>query len=324
MVIDAGRIKHLGDLMHKSIASNGTAVTSNWRLSADGLTNVVWSPESPAGGVSYGSNANDIGNPSAPGASNSVSRADHVHRGVRSVSHASNTYYGDITLETEGGLYIVKPSANTYRLGSTSGGAGSGLTVEEADGSPTDSAITKIKFPNGTLSIAGHVATYTPAASGSHTYVGYDTVGGSFEAIGANVQYMKKITLATAGTLVGISIHVKVPTATDVTHLQPGLWTDDSGVPRLVIADGADSGVVSFKVGNPARWLHLPLGYTPVAAGDYWIGFACINNPTSSMHIAYDAGSDRTITVGPYVLDADYAAQTDSTKSYSIRASFVT
>jgi hypothetical protein len=42
---------------------------------------------------------------------------------------------------------------------------GSALTVEESDGSPTDSAITKIKFPNGTLSISSHEATYTPTAA---------------------------------------------------------------------------------------------------------------------------------------------------------------
>ncbi len=40
--------------------------------------------------------------------------------------------------------------------------AGSALTVEETDGSPTDNAITKIKFPPGTLAITSHEATYTP------------------------------------------------------------------------------------------------------------------------------------------------------------------
>jgi hypothetical protein len=131
MVLDAGRIKHLGDYMHKSIASNGSAITSNWRLSADGLTNVVWSPESTSS-VSYGSNANDVGYTDAPGASSLVSRADHVHRGVTSLSHASNTYTGPVTLETEGGLYIVRPSVNTFRLGSTSGTGGGG------SGGPSD------------------------------------------------------------------------------------------------------------------------------------------------------------------------------------------
>jgi hypothetical protein len=45
--------------------------------------------------------------------------------------------------------------------------AGSALTVEEVDGAPTDAAVTKIVFPNGTLAIAGHVATYTPTGGGS-------------------------------------------------------------------------------------------------------------------------------------------------------------
>lgn len=39
------------------------------------------------------------------------------------------------------------------------GGGGSALTVQEVDGSPIDSAITKIIFPNDSLSITGHEAT---------------------------------------------------------------------------------------------------------------------------------------------------------------------
>lgn len=54
---------------------------------------------------------------------------------------------------------------------SSSGVGGSSLTVEEVDGSPTDSAVTKIVFPNSTLSITSHVATYTPAApTPAHAY----------------------------------------------------------------------------------------------------------------------------------------------------------
>lgn len=51
----------------------------------------------------------------------------------------------------------------------SSSGGGSSLTVEELDGSPTDSAVTKIVFPNGTLGIASHVATYTPSGGGGMT-----------------------------------------------------------------------------------------------------------------------------------------------------------
>jgi hypothetical protein len=53
-------------------------------------------------------------------------------------------------------------SAN--RTWTTSGG-GSGLAIEEVDGSPTVVA-TKLILPNGTLSVSGTEATYTPAGGG--------------------------------------------------------------------------------------------------------------------------------------------------------------
>lgn len=49
--------------------------------------------------------------------------------------------------------------------GGGGGGGGGSLTVREVDSSPSDSAVTTIVFPNGTLGIASHVATYTPAAA---------------------------------------------------------------------------------------------------------------------------------------------------------------
>lgn len=52
-----------------------------------------------------------------------------------------------------------------------SGATGTLSTVEEVDGSPTDSAVTKLVFPNGTLSIASHVATYTPGGAGGGALV---------------------------------------------------------------------------------------------------------------------------------------------------------
>lgn len=68
----------------------------------------------------------------------------------------------NITLTRDAGPLNSVPS-NTIRIHATSGGS---LTVEEVDGSPTDSAVTKIVFPNGTLGIASHVATYTPSGGG--------------------------------------------------------------------------------------------------------------------------------------------------------------
>lgn len=71
---------------------------------------------------------------------------------------------------TAGSLYYATDGPALYRDNGTTWDAltlaSSGLTVEEVDGSPTDNAVTKIVFPNGTLSITGHVATYTPAGGG--------------------------------------------------------------------------------------------------------------------------------------------------------------
>lgn len=45
-------------------------------------------------------------------------------------------------------------------------GTGGAIAVEEVDGSPADAAATKIIFPNGTLAIVAHEATYTPSGVG--------------------------------------------------------------------------------------------------------------------------------------------------------------
>jgi hypothetical protein len=126
MTFDAGRVRHDSVLMHYSRMSNGSSAPSNWKLSATGETGLQWTPEA-GGAPSFGSNSNEVSYANAAGASSLASPADHVHRGVTSIAHASNTYTGPVTLETEGSLYIVRPSANTFRLGSTgTGGGGAG------------------------------------------------------------------------------------------------------------------------------------------------------------------------------------------------------
>jgi len=78
--------------------------------------------------LSYASNANQVGTANAGGASLLVSRGDHVHRGVHSLSHSSNTFYGDVTLAPGANVAITSPSSGTFTIHSTGGGGGGGAT----------------------------------------------------------------------------------------------------------------------------------------------------------------------------------------------------
>jgi len=78
------------------------------------------------------------------------------------VGTADNTA-GRLAKGADGQVLTTDPATHLLIWATPTGG--SALTVEEADGTPTDSAITKIVFPNGTLEIVAHVATYTPGAS---------------------------------------------------------------------------------------------------------------------------------------------------------------
>lgn len=106
------------------------------------------------------------------GALSGLADDDHTQYQLRSEKNAANGYAG----LGAGGLVAQA------QLGSGSGGAGTkyladdqtyktpaaGLVIEEVDGAPTGTP-TKLVLPNGTLSIVGGVATYTPAGGSSLT-----------------------------------------------------------------------------------------------------------------------------------------------------------
>lgn len=111
-----------------------------------------------------------IGDSAATGAAAVAARRDHKHAITNPLTTQDDLWIGGasgapdrLAKGSDGQVLTVDPTTH-HLVWATPGGGGS-LTVEEADGSPTDSAITKIVFPNSTLGIAGHVATYTPAAA---------------------------------------------------------------------------------------------------------------------------------------------------------------
>jgi hypothetical protein len=57
------------------------------------------------------------------------------------------------------------------------GGGGSSLTIEEVDGTPSVASATKLILPNGTVSVSGTEATYTPAGGGGGATIFTSTYG---------------------------------------------------------------------------------------------------------------------------------------------------
>ena len=89
-----------------------------------------------ASALSFGSNANSVSSVSAAGASGSVSRADHVHVGVTSLTHSSNTWSGPITLVAEGAIGITKSSATQININAVAGTSGSGTGIPSGTSFP--------------------------------------------------------------------------------------------------------------------------------------------------------------------------------------------
>lgn len=256
-----------------------------------------------------------------------------AHTGDTADAHDASA----ISVADAGGYFTgTDVEAALQELGAGGGGGGSGTltTIEEVDGSPTDSAVTKLVFPNGTLSIVGHVATYTPAGGGggslTQAYVGYNTAGGTWESMTAQRVYAKKITLANDCLLTDIEAYVQGHSSDLVSALAVAIYDDASGTPDNLIQYVAGKDTTALLddttgaggVDHP-RWLGMPLGRWLVA-GDYWICVAAYTN-AGGWQIGKDgSGSDRYYTSGgQWFADWGWYAATTTTDKYSIRANTI-
>jgi hypothetical protein len=239
-------------------------------------------------------------------------------------------------------VLTVDPTTHHLAWATPSGGGGGGsLTVEEVDGSPTDSAVTKLVFPNGTLGIASHVATYTPAGGGggglTQAYVGYNSIGGTGVSPTNRRHVVQKVTLANDCLLTDIQVYVKQISAANAMSWTPLLYSDNAGKPYYFLSGGAphsNSGNTYnlYRVGatpGDARWMGMPIGRW-LTAGDYWIGFVW-NSQGAQYNVFYDAsgtsyiwdpGGNIFITDGPDTSGTVYTL-TAETRSYSIRANTI-
>lgn len=239
---------------------------------------------------SYGSNSNDISSVGTAGSSSLFTRADHVHRGVRSVSHTSNTFFGDVTLASGTNIAITSPSSGTLTITSTAsgGGGGSGLTQE---------------------------------------YLGYNTAGASTESMTEFRWYAKSITPASDRLLIGVGAYVNQETSVNAHGLSFALWDHNSTKPGKLLAWNllatSGQGIVLNPNSAPgtARWVEGALSYKLLASTTYWIGVLFDANAGTIRLYLDGSGTDRFMTAtGVYATDWDYFTDNSSTNKYSIRA----
>ncbi len=206
-------------------------------------------------------------------------------------------------MTTRGDVIIRNSSNATARLGR--GSAGTFLSSDGTD-----------------------VSWQTPGAGTvSPSYLGYNTVGGSTQAMAERVMYCKQFTAGGSGNvLLGIQAYLDI-TVEATVNFSFALWADSSDtVGDLISARTAASFVAPIHAsGNyPARWLGGAVSAALAASTKYWVGVSWAQSGgTANPRLYYDAsGSDRSLaaTTGGYIPDGVYVGQTDTTHKHSIRA----
>jgi len=164
-----------------------------------------------------------------------------------------------------------------------------------------------------------------------HSYLGYNTIGGSTENATALRVYAKKITVVADAFCMTVDAYIDGGVSSDtVGALGVAIYDDSSGTPnRIIAASVLQTNTLllddtSGAGGNTdPRWLQTPLGAFLVA-GDYWIAvqFDAASQP---FRLYYDAtGSDRYYTSGGgWFADWGWYSPTTSGNKYSIRASML-
>jgi hypothetical protein len=159
----------------------------------------------------------------------------------------------------------------------------------------------------------------------SHTYLGYNTIGGSTEAATAFRWYMKKITVASDGLLASVGAYLRNAANGNTPTVLFAVWEDNAGDPRYLFAASSPLVILPDHANDAsagtARWFHQAMGLW-VPAGDYWIG---VQASAATLVLTKDgSGADRYYTTTySGAEDAGYRTVTTTTDRYSLRASLV-
>lgn len=145
--------------------------------------------------------------------------------------------------------------------------SGGGLTIEEVDGSPSVAA-TKLVLPNGTLSVVGTVATYTPAGAGASRNVvsvitpvaGVCTVDyslGDYFTILMNTTPMNLAFINLPASPVGITLYIRIVQSAVglLVFSWPASFKWDEGVPSNIgVAANAINDLIITSINQGTTW----------------------------------------------------------------------
>lgn len=234
----------------------------------------------------------------------------------------------------DGLLKLVDDTGTVTPVGGGGGGMTNPMTtvgdiiIGGSSGTPT-----RLASPaDATKYLDGTGAYSTPAGGGggsfTHAYIGYNTVGGSSVGMSGTTQYLKKVTVASAGLIASVGAYLQ-GNADNVSSISAGVLADAAGLPADILAAVGSGGNSQFMIdesssahSGPARWIHFPIGLW-VTAGDYWLAIS----GESRHDIFFDgSGSDVTEDNGGFfsqILDGRRYTNVNSGNKYSIRASFL-
>lgn len=247
-----------------------------------------------------------------------------------------NLRAGNVEVDPSGLTVVTGTDVQTAieELDAASGGGGSSLTVQD-ENSNVSTAVTQIDFQGAGVTAtsgSGEVVVTIPGASGaasSHSYAGYNTIGGTWENLSAGFEsYNKKITLASAGILLCIEAHLRARSDV-VASFGAVLYDDNSNSPGKLIhanASGPLSDVMLLSTtaagtNMAGRWVGFPMGKY-LAAGDYWIALWVRDGDGHDIAVDTTGGTDtRHNTGNAWMADGTRYTQSVTTKRYSIRAS---
>lgn len=155
-------------------------------------------------------------------------------------------------------------------------------------------------------------------------YLGYSTIGASWQALAAGDRYLKKVTVPAGKEGITVEAYIRQTVSDSVGAIGFDVHLDNAGSIGMVIAQHLgynDSLLLDNASGaggvNTGRWFHCAFNLPP---GTYWVGIVAIDN-SAGFELAYDTtGDDRIIdNSNQWSADGGFYSSSDADKTWSIR-----